>query len=153
MSVFSTNAFINGWRDHYPPDTFPGVWDLISTALADGRVVAPREVLRELERMDDELWHWARERRHLFVDPTPDVQVAVGPIYEQFPRPGTRDAADPWVIAEAQVRRFTVVTYEGRTFSGETTRAALRRMPGICAQFDVRCITLPEAFGPLGGRF
>lgn len=153
MFVFDTSAFINGWRDHYPPATFPGVWGLIAAGLEDGRIVAPREVFREIERMDDEVFEWARARSDRFVDPTIGVQGEVGAIYAQFPKPGVRDAADPWVIAEARVRNFIVVTYEGRAFSGEALPSTARKMPGICAHFGIPCVPLPDAIGGLGGHF
>jgi hypothetical protein len=45
MLVFDTSAYLNGWRDHYPPKTFPSVWKLIEDAMVDQRIIAPREVL------------------------------------------------------------------------------------------------------------
>jgi hypothetical protein len=57
------------------------------------------------------------------------------------------------VIAEAGVRGFTVVTYEGRSFSGVSTKNWASKMPGICQQFGVECQTLPEALTMLGALF
>ena len=156
MFVFDTSAYINGWRDHYPPQTFPGVWSLVEEALVDGRVVSPREVYNERVRKDDDVAAWAKERLQGFVEPTPDVMRAAGVIFErELPNSGDRDAADPWVIAEARLRKLTVVTYEGRTFSGVPTseRRWARSMPGICRRLGVGCMTLPEALGRLGGTF
>lgn len=156
MFVFDTSAYINGWRDHYPPTTFPGVWTLIETAFGDGRVISPREVYNELTRKDDEVAAWAKERADGFVEPTEDVMRAAGAIFEyELPNPTTRDGADPWVIAEARMRGFTVVTYEGRTFSGVPfgEQRWARTMPGICQRLGVPCVTLPEALGELGGSF
>jgi hypothetical protein len=74
-------------------------------------------------------------------------------IYTMFPGAGRRDGADPFVIAEAQVRTFTVVTYEGRSFSGVPTKNWARTMPGICKRVGVPCATLPEALTMLGASF
>lgn len=153
MFVLDTSSYINGWWDHYHPSTFPGVWALIAAEMAAGRMVGPREVFRELAQKDDDLHAWAREIQQLFRDPSQEVQEAVGSIYAEFPRPGTRDGADPFVIAEARVTGFAVVTYEGRSFSGPLTARAMTKMPGICARFEVRCIPLPEALRELGARF
>jgi hypothetical protein len=153
MLVLDTSAVINGRRDHYPVGTFPGVWQLVEQAMSDGRIIAPREVYRELVGQDDEIAKWAKERTGDFVDPNEQVQEAVGPIYAQFPRPGRRDGADPFVIAEARVRGFTVVTYEGRSFSGLPTARWDRSMPGICQHIGVPCATLPEALAILGAMF
>jgi hypothetical protein len=154
--VFDTSAYINGWRDHYPPETFPSVWQLIETAFGDGRVLSPREVYNELTRKDDDVADWAKERMHGFAEPSEDVMRAAGTIFEhELPASGDRDAADPWVIAEARIRDLTVVTYEGRTFSGAPTSEQRwsRSMPGICLRLGVGCVTLPEALGELGGFF
>jgi hypothetical protein len=151
--VFDTSAFLNGRRDHYPVATFPSVWELVGDALEDGRIIAPREVYRELTAKDDETAKWATERAGAFVEPSPEVQKAAGVILAMLPNPGVRDGADPFVIAEAQMRSFTVVTYEGRSFSGVPTRRWDRTMPGICRQVGVPCCTLPEALAMLGASF
>lgn len=156
MFVFDTSAYINGWRDHYPPTTFPGVWALIEDSIARDRVISPREVYNELTRKDDDVAAWAKERLAGFVEPTEEVMRAAGTIFEnELPDSGNRDAADPWVIAEARIRGLSVVTYEGRTFSGVPTseRRWASSMPGICKRLGVGCFTLPEALGQLGGTF
>lgn len=153
MFVFDTSAFINGWRYHYPPATFPGVWELIEAALRDGRVIAPREALNELQAKDDDVYGWAKPMAACFVDPGVDVQREAGAVQAFFPKPGIRDKADAWVIAEAKVRGLTVVTYEGRTFGGTPTVKASTKMPGICDHLQVPCVILPDALGQLGGSF
>lgn len=129
MLVLDTSAYLNGWHDHYPRATFPSVWSLIEAALGDGRAISPREVYNELTRQDDDVAAWAKERVDRFVEPTAEVQRS------------------------AQLRGWTVVTYEGRTFSGVPTANWQKSMPGICGQYAIACITLPEALGRLGGSF
>ena len=110
MLVFDTSAYINGRRDHLPPATFPSVWARIEEALADHRILLPREVFVELRAKDDETAEWIKQFRA--VDPIREVQVEVGPIYAEFSNgSGRRDGADPFVIAEARHRGLTVVTY------------------------------------------
>lgn len=154
MLVFDTSAYINGQRDHYPIATFPSVWNLISDAMHDGRIIPPREVYRELTGKDDDIAAWAKDRSGTFIDPTGEVQRAAGVIYQEFSAgSGRRDGADPFVIAEAQIKGLTVVTYEGRSFDGIPTRNWEKRMPGICHHFKVPCCTLSEALRMLGGTF
>lgn len=154
MLVLDPSAYLNGRRDHYPPETFPSLWRLIEEAMTDGRIIAPREVYRELTAKDDDLAEWTKERATIFIDPSEDVQRAAGVIYGMFPfGAGRRDSADPFVVAEAQVRGFTVVTYEGRTFSGVPTKRWHRTMPGICHHAGVPCATLPEALTMFGAQF
>jgi Domain of unknown function (DUF4411) len=69
MLVFDTSAYLNGRRDHYPPRTFPSVWDLVAVAMTDGRIIAPREVHREIVAKDDEIAEWCGKLPpHVFVD-------------------------------------------------------------------------------------
>lgn len=81
------------------------------------------------------------------------MQRQAGEIVALFPQPGVRNRADPFVVAEAQVRGLTVITYEGRSFSGVATRHWSRTMPGICNHLAVPCRTLPEALAMLGATF
>jgi hypothetical protein len=154
LLVFDTGAFVNGRRDHYPAATFPSVWEFIAAAMEDGRIVTPREVLNELKAKDDETCKWVKERSAgCFVEPSAAVQREAGVILAMLPNPGQRDGADPFVVAEAMTRGFTVVTYEGRSFSGVPTKNWARKMPGICQHVGVQCRTLPEALTMLGGTF
>ena len=154
MFVMDTSAFVNGWRDHLPPATFPTVWQLIDFCLDDGRIIGPRQVYVEITKKDDDVAEWVKERRTKFADPDPAVQAVAGELWARlYAANPERNQADPWVIAEAKVRGLTVVTYEGRSFSGVPTRRWARSMPGICAHEGVPCVTLPEALTALGGHF
>jgi Domain of unknown function (DUF4411) len=124
-----------------------------TSAMADQRIIAPREVLNELKQKDDEVASWAKARAELFVEPIAEVQTEAGAVLAMLPNPGMRDGADPFVVAEAKVKRMTVVTYEGRSFSGAPTKNWARRMPGICTKVGVECCTLPEALAKLGASF
>lgn len=152
MLVGDTSMYINGRRDHLPPDTFPSVWSLIEAAIADGRIIVPREVYRELRAQDDEVAAWIHELEQSVVEPSQEVQRRAGEFLAEFPSPGVRNQADPFILAEAEIRSFTVVTYEGRTFSGVPTRRWARTMPGVCQRFGIECCTLPEALGRLGAQ-
>lgn len=151
MLVFDTSAFINSWRVHYRPGTFPTVWDRLDEAMGDGRIVCPRMVYTELESKDDDMFKWAHERVAMFNDPSEAVQRAVGSIQASFPNPSVRDRADPFVIAEAQARGFAVVSYEGtNTRTGERTKQWPNRMPGICQGLGIDCHVMPDALEKLG---
>jgi hypothetical protein len=120
-------------------------------AMADGRVIAPREVDRELLAKDgDDVEIWASD--HVFTEPIEAVQRGRGdlrPVRAAWParwRGPIRDRRGPGP-------RFAVVTYEGRSFSGERTTRWDRKMPGICQHLGVPGVTLPEALERLGGRF
>jgi hypothetical protein len=135
------------------PSVFASVWTLIGSAMDDGRIISPREVLNELTQVDDDVARWVKQHPAAFVDPTEEVQREAGTIYAQIEARGRQHRADPFVIADAKLRGLTVVTYEGRTFSGVPTRNWQRTIPGICQHFNVPCCTLGEALAKLGGSF
>lgn len=85
-----------------------------------------REVYNELQTKDDDVAAWAHERVALFVDPSEDVQQLIGPIQDGFPNPGVRDRADPFVIAEAKARGFTVIAWRGRALGSADQRQESR---------------------------
>jgi hypothetical protein len=107
------------------------VWAAVGNTIVDGRIVLPLQVYRETTEQDEED-AWMKACEVHAVDPTEEVQKLAGKYIAQFPR-GTRYAAGPFVLAGAQVRGFSVVTYEGRSFSGVPTRWWRRSMPGICS--------------------
>lgn len=147
MLVLDTSAFINGWNVHYAGPVFAPVWELVDRLLRTGVAIMPREVFNETQaKADLGLQEWVADRKHLAIDPVQAVQQLAGRLDERFDSSPTRDRADPWVVAEAQHRRWTVVTYEGtNTLTGARTPKWRSKMPGICESLGVDCCILPEA--------
>ena len=79
-----TSAILDGWRRHYPPDVFPGLWEHLDELIGEGRLIATEEVLRELKRKDDEVYAWAKERVRMFVPIDEAIQPVVISILSQF---------------------------------------------------------------------
>jgi hypothetical protein len=148
--VFDSSAFINGSRHHYHLDTMPSVWRLVEDAIDDGRVIVPREVYREVLDQEDAISKLLKGHEGVVADPSRQVQKRAGQLQGEFPKPGLRDKADPFVMAEAESRNNTVVTYEGITFTGAPARGADKKMPAICKRLGIRCCTLSEALRTLG---
>lgn len=111
-----TNALIDLWRRLHPPDIFPSLWEKIEALIHDGRFIAPREVLNELEKVDDDLLKWAKKHRTIFRDLEIDQQEHVKDRLSIFPNlvdiDKTIPDADPFVIALAMTESSTVVTSE-----------------------------------------
>jgi len=148
--VFDTSAFINGSRHHYYLETMQPVWDLVEQAIDDGRIVIPREVYREIVEQDDAISELVKRHKNAVMDPSQDVQARAGVLEQEFASSALRDRADPFVMAEAEVRRFSVVTYEGITFAGTPARGAEKKLPAICSRHGVACCTLAQALQRLG---
>jgi len=129
-----TSAFINAWNKLYPEDVFPTFWQVLGAWCDAGDIIAPKEVLVELEQKDDELHRWAKQHLDIFLDPDEDVQRAVTAILADYPslvdEKRLRSMADPWVVAQAQVSSATVV-------SEETPRPSKPRIPDVCVALGI----------------
>ena len=137
-----TSALIDGWVRNYPIGNFPGVWEKLAALIEKGNARATDEVLRELERQDDDLTAWCNRQSSLFVAMDDEIQILVAEILQNYPRlvesGGRRSGADPFVIALAKIHSCTVVTAEQRTNNPD----GRVRIPDVCNFMDIRCVNL-----------
>lgn len=139
-----TSALIHGWQRDYPPDTFPRLWMDLSELANKGDLIAPDEVLLELERGGDDLHDWAEEQSSgLFLSLDEPVQQVVAEIVNRWPTFIPRESrdgvwADPYVVGLAKTRGATVVTGEVAVGPG----AKRLKIPNVCAALAVPHTTL-----------
>lgn len=131
-----TSVLLTAWWRTYPPDLFPTLWDNLDGLFASGHLLASEEVLVELEKKDDEVYGWAKQRSGMFVPIDDAVQQAVSSIMQAHPRlidnRPERSGADPFVIGFASVNGYTVLTEEHAT--GSATRP---NIPDVCSALEV----------------
>ena len=148
-----TSALIDGWTGYYPPDVFPGMWEKLEELADQGILIASEEVLHELERKEDELHKWAKQRPHMFVPFDEPVQKAVREIlctHRNLLKQGkTRSGADPFVIAVARTRQCTVVT--GERPSGNPQNKP--HIPDVCRAYSIRYLSLLDLLREQGWVF
>lgn len=110
--------------------------------VSQGRLVAPREVLRELEQVDDELLRWASECKAMFhpLDQHQlDVVRAIETAFPDLVDPNkTIPDADPFVVALATSMAATVITSE--------SARGRQKIPNVCSRYDVVCVDLVGLF-------
>ena len=111
----------------------------IEELIAAERFIATEEVLRELQRKDDEVYRWARKRKPLAIPLDEEIQTVVAEILAKHPRLvgqlKERSTADPFVIALAEIRKCIVLTQEQRS---PTPRRP--RIPDVCEARGVKCV-------------
>jgi hypothetical protein len=136
-----TSAFIGGWHRHYAPDVFPWIWETLDEWGREGRLLAPEEVFKEIQKQQDDLYEWVKTRHYLFRPIDESVQIELTNVLASYKRLTDtwkcRDPADPWVIAQARVSSATVVTEEklrGRRKSPS--------IPDVCNELGIPCIRL-----------
>jgi Domain of unknown function (DUF4411) len=148
---FDTSAFIEPWVRLYPPDVFPLVWEKLQYLSENGTIVAPIDVLNELEKQKDDLYVWAKRTPQMFIEPDRDVMEVFTAIVNDHPNfmkvDSTKSGADPFVIALAESKEFTVVTYE--TFAKQN---AAPKIPNVCSARNVRCAQLVDVLREEGFR-
>jgi Domain of unknown function (DUF4411) len=125
-----SSALIHGWRRIYRPKNFGFVWERLGVLIEEDRLRASIEAYNDLEKKDDELFKWCKERKEKFVVEIDDnIQSHVARIIAAHPRlvdtVKGRSGSDPFVIALAASANptMTVVTKE---YAGKV------RIPDVC---------------------
>jgi hypothetical protein len=140
-----TSGFLDAWLRHYPIDVFPTIWARLDNATSDGIVFASDEVLRELEKKDDDAYGWMQARPQMIVPIDTEIENVVIDLMRRFPRlvdtKKGRSGGDPFVIAVAMVRGLTVITGENATGKLDSPR-----IPDVCRELDIPCITMLKFF-------
>ncbi len=143
---FDTNIFIENWNTLYPVDVFPSVWEFVASLMEQGLAVVSREVMEELKKKDDSLLAWMKPRDALLIPTDGVVQAQTTQINDAFPTlvdvERERNLADPFVIAVAEIRGCSVVSYE----KPRTKATKPHKIPDVCAErgLGTECISFIE---------
>ena len=140
--VIDTNIIIDGDR-HYPSDVFPHFWNSIETLVAESRLLCPEEVLAELEEGSDDLPEWVKSVSGMLISPSDESISIVAEITAKHSNwiSNSDNWADPWVIAEADLLGWIVVTQEKRM------------IPKVCQERNVICTNVLGMIRREGWRF
>ena len=139
---FDSSALIHAWNRAYRPGNFPSFWAQLNDVIEEGLVVASVEVLAELERKDDGIYKWCRQRASKFsIDIDDEQQTHLRHIMGTYPRlvdtAKGRSGGDPFVIALARVRSKQIVVVSEED-SGKT------RIPDVCRAEGIGCKNLAD---------
>ncbi len=125
-----SSALIHAHRRIYRPKNFGFVWKGFDKLISEGRFRSSIEVYNELEKKDDEVFAWAKERKEaMFVQIDESTQAIVKDIMAAHPKlvdtTKGRSGADPFVIALAKTTnpQMCVVTEE---------HPGKERIPDVC---------------------
>ena len=148
---FDTSALIEAWVRHYPPDMFGPMWSAIENLAGKGIIAAPIDVRLELEQQKDDLFNWAKGLNGFFIEPDRALLETSKAIVNAHPglikANSTKSAADPFVIALAEIRKVPVVTYE--TMAKQN---AAPKIPNVCNARGIRTATLVDVLRAEGFR-
>jgi Domain of unknown function (DUF4411) len=142
--VLDTSAIIDLWRI-YPPKTFRNLWKRVERLVQEGRLISPGQVLVELKRKDDDAAGWLKDRKDVTVV---RENAAIWSVAQKVANDNlglvdskkTGAQADPFVIALAMSRGWTVVTSEKAGGFGKVN------IPSVCKRVGVPCLTILQLF-------
>jgi Domain of unknown function (DUF4411) len=147
-----TSSLVAAWAERYPIDVFPSFWDRLAALIATGDLVACREVLRELERRDKDLYDWCKAHDGFAIEIDELMQEHVINIMGKYPKfvdeRTKKSAGDPFVIALAMQHNpgLTVVTEE----NGGTAQRPM--IPFVCQEEGVACFNLLQLIREQGWK-
>jgi hypothetical protein len=141
-------------------DVYVSVWKNIDKLIQNDRLIAPKEVLKEIGDYDDALEKWAKKQKKLFKAPTVMQIEIVQRILRDYPslvNVNAKHSADPWVIALAielsTQTQQTLVEIKRIVVTEEKLRGNKVRIPFVCSKREVECIDIIEMFRAEGWKF
>ena len=157
MYLLDNNVFINAKNYYYGFDFHPGFWDWLIQANAERRVFSLQRVYDEICRQEDNLRRWASDHKDgLFLGSPEDFEYHLELITNYLKTGNFKsiaiqeflDSADCYLIAYALAMQFKVVTHEG-----PKSRKGKIKIPPICQEFGVECLTPFDMLRQENARF
>lgn len=139
-----TNFFID-LKWFYFLDVFTTLKDNLENLAKSGRIVIHKTVLEEIERKDDDISKWIKANIKIVEDIDDDQAKILPDIVTEHSDwiKGEKTPADPFIIALADVKGYTVVTREKIV---PYNHGANNRIPAICNKRGVSCICVKDFF-------
>lgn len=130
---------------------FPSVWTKLELLASKGSLIATEEVLRELEKQDDEVYKWVKSQPDMVVPIDDLIQIEVSMIMDAYPRlvndQKGRSQADPFVIGLARL-------VDGAVVSGEGHRSLKNpKVPDVCDDMGIPHVRLVDVLKQQGFTF
>ena len=157
--VADSSALIEIQRK-YPNDVFKTLWSKLSSLADREIIIAPRQVLDEINRFakEDHLRTWATAHRSIFKEPTTVHIQKVAEILARFPKlidaSSEFEQADPYVIALALCKDPQAKLVDKvRIVVTEEHFIRENKIPFVCGKFSVSCINTIQFFRREGWEF
>jgi Domain of unknown function (DUF4411) len=155
-----TSALID-MKNTYPFATFRTLWKNFGDLVDSGRLIAPPQVLEELERGDDELTTWARGHRAMFRASSQELLDKAKAVLQRFPdlvdRNKEHEDADPYVVAQAALENEGQLSLlkpaTCQVLTQEHRRIGKSRIPHAAAALGLECIGPTRLLAQEGWEF
>ena len=157
--IIDTSSLIE-MKNRYPKKNFPSLWEKVEELISKNRLISPLEVKKEIERGDDELSKWVKNKKinRMFIEPD-SLQMEKAkeilkknPFLAEVEKPDNLNA-DPFLIALALVKKELSkkelvlmklfkdnVTIDYIIITEESIKP--NKIPSICKDLKINCIKL-----------
>lgn len=156
--LLDTNSFITPYNLYYAPDIAPGYWKQFEEALSSSNVAILDLVRDEIMNGNDDLKDWfsalnniedltvlSRKKEDIirkYSDILRYIQDSDSYKEEALRKWGDPCIADPWLIAAASARNYTIITFEKGTRGIISTPSKNPKIPDIAEVFGVKTADL-----------
>jgi len=162
--LLDANVFIEPYKKFYSFTIAPGFWEFLKNEIMAGNVALLDVVVKEISKGKDDLAAWLGTITTSYVDRrSPDILASYAKVLNHIQTSGyyTERAlatwsgaiADPWIIATADARKYTVVTFEQPNSSLGTSLSSKPKIPDICRELDVKYVSLYQFMNACGFSF
>ena len=150
--TLDTNILIR-MANQYPREIFPSVWESLESLIDAGNACICEEVHEETHRGTDELYEWAKAQNDFICEVSSEEVDIAAEISEDYPDwvRETQNAADPFLIAHAEVDGLTVVSDERE--ARPNTIPKNQKVPNVARARGVRTVNFFGMATELGWRF
>ena len=150
--LIDSNSFMTPFRFYYAFDLVPTYWERIRQYFEEGRIVVLDMVQKEIENGEDELSVWLHEIDNLTVihHVKPDIIQKYQEVMQYIEECGLykqsavtawapSSVADPWLIATAAVKGFTLITEEVSCMTLNIKQPnKTAKIPDVAKEFGVK---------------
>ena len=154
--LLDTNSFMTPYQNFYPFDLAPGYWNQLQPILLKDTVSVMDVVKSEVDKVDDDLKEWINSIEGLRVLDRRDQTIVAkygevlkylqdNPCYNDKALRAWADGsvADPWLIATAAAKGYTLVTFEQSSGPlSEKNPSGKPKIPDVAKAFGVKCVNL-----------
>ena len=144
--AIDSSSLINLHRQ-IPRDAFSSVWCRLESEINANRLIAPREVRKEIEKKNDALSQWISEHPGMFVKDSADLKkiaVAVGRDWSSTVK-DEECTDDLWVIALARLEGKKLPCSPA-IVAQEKARGRQHKIPFIALEYCIESIQVLDMF-------
>ena len=147
--IDTSSIFAQKPNDTLPKEVYKSLWEKIEKSVQEGMIVTCSEIEEEAKK-DNIVGKWLQTNHCTVLPIDDDVQANVTKIVREHPRmisfsSGGSSSGDAFLIATAMKYGLKVITQENKTKNN--------KIPDICRQYNIECLSINELCSEEGWSF